>query len=155
MILYVMRHGAAEDWASGGDLARPLTAAGRAASERVAQELLGLRRCPVPRVLCSPALRAQQTAEQVARRAGAPGLQCEVFEDLRPEVPPPLELVQALKPMGEDVLIVGHWPWVESLVASLLEPGEETPHFCTAYLAGVDLDRGLLIHCVDPRYPAL
>jgi phosphohistidine phosphatase len=156
MILYVMRHGAAEDWGPGGDWTRPLTPAGLEASRRVAQALFSLRGRGLDRVLCSPALRARQTAQAVLEvlAACAPPtlLEAEVDSSLRPEAEPPLDLAQSLQSLEtQDALLVGHWPWVEALIAKLCAPGQELPRFCTAYLVGVESRSGRLVHPVDPR----
>jgi len=97
MDLILWRHAEAEDAARGGDLARPLTARGRAQSARVAAWLAA--RLPAnARVLASPARRCQETvaalgvnastvvaigpgatAEALLQAAGWPGQQATVL----------------------------------------------------------------------------
>jgi phosphohistidine phosphatase len=71
MELYFLRHGDAvtgESW-KGKDGERPLSASGAALMEREAAAIARL--CPrVDVILCSPLLRARQTAEMVVRRLG-------------------------------------------------------------------------------------
>lgn len=75
MELYFLRHGDAvsgEAW-KGKDAQRPLSAQGAALMEREAVAIARL--CPrVDVMLCSPLVRARQTAEIVARKLGRPEL---------------------------------------------------------------------------------
>jgi phosphohistidine phosphatase len=69
MEIYFLRHGDAgsrETW-KGTDARRPLSNEGAARMEREASTL-ALLRLPLDRILTSPLVRAQQTAEIVARR---------------------------------------------------------------------------------------
>jgi phosphohistidine phosphatase len=69
MEIYFLRHGDAgsrETW-KGSDASRPLSDDGAARMEREAATL-ALLRLPLDRILTSPLVRAQQTAEIVARR---------------------------------------------------------------------------------------
>jgi phosphohistidine phosphatase len=128
MLLYIMRHGPAEDRAaSGRDFDRVLTPVGREVVARSAQALhegprrLG-RRC---RVLTSPFRRALQTAEIVAAKASPP-LDVEVHDDLAADAHLPLALVRELVEVGKDALLVGHQPTVEELARELLHPVRPT-----------------------------
>lgn len=128
MNLILWRHAEAEDAApQGQDMLRPLTARGRRQARRVA----GWLDEHLPhgtRVLCSPALRAEQTARALERK----------FK-LRDELAPNgtsaqlLDLVQwpDAKPT---FLVVGHQPVLGRTVARLLgiEGGE-----CSLRKAGV------------------
>jgi len=119
MTLYVMRHGPAADRApSGRDFDRPLTPQGREAVANVARALRALRADDPLRVLASPLLRAQQTAE-VVRAIAAPNAVIETRDELAADEPPALGLVSELAALGEDALLVGHQPAVEALVRSL------------------------------------
>ena len=125
MLLYVMRHGPAEDRApTGRDFDRALTPAGREVVARSARALhearrpLGLR--PF-RVLSSPLRRARETAEIVAA-LGSPAPRVELHDDLAADAGVPLRLVRELAAAGVDVLLVGHQPIVEQLGGELLHP---------------------------------
>lgn len=69
MEIYFLRHGDAgsRDAWKGPDASRPLTDEGAARMEREAAALARLR-LPLDRIITSPLVRAQQTAEIVARR---------------------------------------------------------------------------------------
>ena len=119
MILYVMRHGPAEDRSpTGRDFDRRLTQAGAALVERSAGTLLATRGAPVPRIVASPLVRAQQTARIVLARAGESGHGFETSEALSGEKLP-LLLVEEAAALSVDTLLVGHQPTVEALVHQL------------------------------------
>jgi phosphohistidine phosphatase len=124
MLLYVMRHGPAEDRApTGRDFDRVLTASGREVVARAAKALHEARQ-PLARpcrVLTSPFRRALQTAEIVAAAAPAP-LEVHVHEDLAADAHLPLALVRELVEAGDDALLVGHQPTVEELARELIHP---------------------------------
>jgi phosphohistidine phosphatase len=120
MILYILRHGIAEDRVKGRlDAQRALTDEGRARTLGVAK---GLRKLGVgyDALLTSPLVRALETAAIVS----------EIFED-RP-VPEKLDAlaagvatassVAALKPFArlDEVIIVGHEPGLSQIAATLL-----------------------------------
>ncbi len=115
MLLYLVQHGDAlpEDV----DPARPLSANGRADAERVAALLAG-QVLGITRVLHSGKTRAQQTAEILA---------CEIARGA------PLQAVRGMNPLDdpepwaeqidswtEDVMLVGHLPFMSRLVSRLL-----------------------------------
>lgn len=123
MIVYILRHGMAEDTtpAGGDDGARRLNARGR---EKVRTAAAGMRALGLKfdAILTSPLARAAETAELVAAAyANAPAP--EVIAALAAGVPP-AETVAALKPYDGQarVMIVGHEPGL-SAVASLLLTG--------------------------------
>ena len=140
MLLYVMRHGPAEDHApTGRDFDRRLTAAGRALVLAMAEAFRAQRGAGPIRVLTSPRARARETAEIVhdtlsasregpatgsapapIRAAEQPAV--EIHNALDGEHPIPLELVSALAEGGADVLLVGHQPSVEELCRGLVRP---------------------------------
>jgi phosphohistidine phosphatase len=150
MLLYVMRHGPAEDRAATGrDADRALTREGREVVRRAARELvkargtLGSTRAWALRILSSPARRACETAETIAgelsahasapRSGPTPGdaglchrtpgpLDIEVHDDLSVDAPLPLHLIAALGEAGVDTLLVSHQPAVEELARTLAHP---------------------------------
>src|SRR6185369_16428895 len=108
MILYILRHGIAEDEApKGDDRARPLTSRGRAKMRAGAEGMHALRlRFDV--ILTSPLVRAVETSAIVAEVFGG--------KPVPQELPalaagiPPAETVHALRPFArhDHVVIVGH-----------------------------------------------
>ncbi|WP_454764306.1 SixA phosphatase family protein [Cupriavidus campinensis] len=123
MNLILWRHAEAEDLpdplslSRGADLQRPLTRRGRKQAEASARWL----RAHLPadhRVVCSPALRARETA---AALTGKP----EVIPDLAPGADVSAILAAIDWPQGhEHTVVVGHQPWMGRL-ASLLLAGHE------------------------------
>jgi phosphohistidine phosphatase len=121
-MLYIMRHGLAEDHAPGhGDGARKLTPRGR---DKIRKAAVGLRALELSFdvIATSPLARAAETAEIVGREtAGSPAPQA------MPELAAgsaPAEILAALKRSlpHEHVLMVGHEPTL-SRFASLLIAG--------------------------------
>jgi phosphohistidine phosphatase len=124
MLLYVMRHGPAEDHApSGRDFDRRLTPAGRALVLAMAKALRAQRGDrDLPRVLSSPRARARETAVIVRETLGPHGATVELSDALGGEAPIPGTLVASIAAAGADALLVGHQPAVEELVRALLHP---------------------------------
>ena len=143
MLLYVMRHGPAEDAApSGRDFDRGLTMPGRELVAQAAQRLSQARPAPLPRILSSPLVRARQTSEIVRRFVCPPDTPLELHDDLQPQDAPPLTLLHDIVATGIDTLLVGHQPSVEYLVRSLaLQPRLSLPSgFRTAMIVGLALE---------------
>jgi phosphohistidine phosphatase len=124
MLLYLMRHGPAEDHApSGRDFDRSLTPAGRAIVRSVAAALRVQRsESSLPRVLSSPRARARETAAIVREVLDPREAAVELHPALGGEVPIPRDLVEAVVAAGADALLVGHQPVVEALVRELIHP---------------------------------
>lgn len=120
MLLYVLRHGIAEDRPeSGGDFERKLTERGR---ERLGAEAAGLRALGVAPsvILTSPLPRAAETAAIVAAGlAETPDVR--ETEALAPGITT-VETLRALDPLAshDEVMVVGHEPGLGRLVAHLL-----------------------------------
>ncbi|MEA3303783.1 MAG: phosphohistidine phosphatase SixA [Pseudomonadota bacterium] len=113
MKLYLIQHG--EALSKDTDPGRALSEAGRKDVQRVASFLAGKVR--VARVLHSGKTRARQTAEILAA-AVVPDLEAEQFGGLSPN--DPVEpFVQHVEEWDEDLLVVGHLPFMEKLVARL------------------------------------
>lgn len=114
MDLILWRHAEAQDDAPrGGDLARELTHRGEKQAARMAEWLL--RHLPKEtRILCSPAVRCEQTVRALGRRY-------EIAPGLAPgaDAAQVLELVQ-WPGVDETVLVVGHQPTLGEVVAHLL-----------------------------------
>jgi phosphohistidine phosphatase len=111
MELILWRHADAEN--SEPDMERALTARGRHQAQLVA-DWLNVRLPPTTRILCSPAVRAQQTLEPLQR-------DFEVLESLGPGAEPSAMLQAAGWPAGRGtVLVVGHQPTLGQVASQLL-----------------------------------
>jgi phosphohistidine phosphatase len=129
MRLYVVQHG--DVVPERLDPERPLSAVGRRDVEAVAR-LLARAGAPVARVAQSSKLRAQQTAELLAK-ALAPGTVPEAMEGLNPN--DPIEpVVRRIGESTSDVMLVGHLPFMAKLVARLVA-GDERKRV-TAFVPG-------------------
>ena len=119
MKLYVMRHGSAEEQSpSGNDESRALTPSGRDRVKDVGRKLVELQEAP-KHIVCSPLVRALQTAEIVHAHAkvDAP---VEVNDAMSPRGDA-LSMVRAAAHAGKKrLMVVGHEPDLSILVASLL-----------------------------------
>jgi len=120
VILYVIRHGVAEDVApEGDDRLRRLTPAGRR-KMRVAAAGMNALRLRLDVLLTSPLPRAAETAALVSEALGGKPTPQEL-RALEPGVAP-VETVRALAPFaaGRHVAIVGNEPGLSGVVAFLL-----------------------------------
>jgi len=129
MKLYLVQHG--EACAKEDDPDRPLTEQGQADVDRVAAFLkqAGIK---VERVMHSGKLRAQQTAEHLAK-AIAPGLELETNGLINPNDNPKAFDWQSESWNGE-TLIVSHLPFLSKLISHLVVD-DDNQHI-TAYLPG-------------------
>lgn len=98
------------------DLERALTERGRQQADATAQWLKKNIKRKL-RVICSPALRTVQTASAYTDKP-------EIIDDLSPLADASHVLGAINWPQGDDVLVVGHQPWL-GRVASLLLAGNE------------------------------
>lgn len=113
MDLILWRHAEADDAPEGDDLDRALTPRGLKQAERMAR-WLNQRLPHRVRVLASPAVRAQQTAEVLERKF-------RTVDALAPGAGPEALLAAARWPdSAEPVLVVGHQPTLGQTVAWLL-----------------------------------
>ena len=118
MQLLLLRHGKAENSSPDGDFARRLEEKGHGQARHAARVLAAAGLLP-ELVLCSPVLRARQTAETFSEAAGMPGpvvqpwLSCGMSPETALQ-----ELV--LFPEFERLMIVGHEPDFSRLVERCL-----------------------------------
>ena len=158
MIVYLLRHGEAEDSAPGGDSARPLSTEGTVRLERAAP---GWRRivADVDRILASPLLRAQQTAA-IFRQAVAAAAPLDTEPALTPDARPSdaLVLLQHWHGKGcRGVACVGHEPHLGHLLALLLMGSERNAiPFKKGMLVAVEIEHraamlGRLLVAVSQR----
>jgi phosphohistidine phosphatase len=120
MNLYLLRHGLAVEPGTPGyaqDADRPLTPEGEGKLWKIAEglEALGLS---FDRILSSPYVRARQTAEIVAEALRAKK-KLEFTDTLTPggSRKKLIELLTHLDPAPEDVLLVGHEPYLSELIS--------------------------------------
>lgn len=136
MRLWLLRHGQAEPQAS-SDALRRLTTRGRA---EVLQSAAHLLEGPLETILCSPYVRARQTAELVVE-----ALRCRLIVEIVPWLTPensPREVLDRLYARSEaKILLVSHQPLIGDL-GGLLEHGhrQQPLPMKTASLAGFDGD---------------
>jgi phosphohistidine phosphatase len=118
MELILWRHADAEDNNPQGDLARRLTKKGRKQAERMARWLQP-RVGADWRLVCSPAQRALETVEPLAR-------EFEVCEGVSTSASARSVLREVQWPAGRDTLVIGHQPTLGEVAALLLggEAGE-------------------------------
>jgi phosphohistidine phosphatase len=125
MLLYVLRHGVAEETApEGGDRARRLTPSGRKKMRAAAKGMrdYGLR---FDLILTSPFARAAETAAIVAEAFDGQ-VPLQELPALEQGLPPP-ETLRGLRPFVRHprVMIVGHEPGLSGLIGLLLTGSPE------------------------------
>jgi phosphohistidine phosphatase len=119
MKLYLIQHG--EATTEEVDPSRPLTAKGRSDVEKIASFLKGARVCPTL-MLHSGKTRARQTAEVIAAQLG-PGCQVKEREGLAPN-DSVHGLLKEISEIPNDLMIVGHLPFLGKMASSLLTASE-------------------------------
>jgi phosphohistidine phosphatase len=130
MIISLLRHGIAVERGSPdyeNDYERPLTAKGERRTRRIAEGMLALG-LSYDLILSSPYLRAKQTAEIVAQILKTPeGVQ--LSDTLTPEGDPRqlIEVVQSDDRAPQDLVLVGHEPYLSRLISTLLTGGPNLP----------------------------
>ena len=122
-MIYLVHHGEAVP--PSVDAQRPLTAAGRAAVERLAREAAGRGVSPVE-IWHSGKLRARQTAEAYWRACN-PLAEFTATRWAQPGDPP--RLADLLEVETRDVMLVGHMPHLDRLLRRLLGDDEGLPPF--------------------------
>ncbi len=115
MKLYLIQHG--EATAEELDPSRPLTAKGRNDVEKTASFLKSAELGPMV-IFHSGKMRARQTAEIIAAQL-SPGCQVRERDGLAPN-DPVNALVNELSGMANDLMIVGHLPFLGKLAGRLL-----------------------------------
>lgn len=137
MLLYLMRHGEAEQ-AGASDAARELNRQGMLANRAVVQKF-GQQSPMIERALMSPYQRARQTATSM--RAILPTLRFEVSQDLIPDASP-YDLLDKIEQMNVmQLLLVSHNPLISNFLALLVDGTLETDRAMgTSHLACVSLD---------------
>jgi phosphohistidine phosphatase len=134
--LLLLRH-AKSSWKKPNlpDHDRPLAKRGKKEAPEVGQYLQSSNQVP-DLILSSTARRAQETAQAVAETSGFDG-QVELYQDLYMSDPASyLDILRCMPDQANRVLVVGHNPDVEDLLALLTDVKE---HMTTAALAVIDL----------------
>jgi phosphohistidine phosphatase len=132
--LHLLRHAKAITDPSLEDRDRPLAPEGRRAAERLAAWVRdeGLR---VDLVLCSPARRARETLEPIARALGVGRLEFE--EELYQADDAGLcERIRSLPDGVVNVLLVGHNPAIHTLASMLAGSGQDLDALRERFPAG-------------------
>lgn len=137
--LYLLRH-AKSSWkdASLRDFDRPLKGRGRDAAKQIGKRLASEQPPPVL-VVCSPAARARETAEIVLKQAGLKvdvNFVQRIYEASLRDL---LHVVSEIPDEKEVVIMIGHNPGFEELVAYLSGEHRRMP---TCALAKLRLDVG-------------
>jgi phosphohistidine phosphatase len=141
--LTLMRHGDAQ-WKDPevADFARPLNRRGNNEAEAIARRLSELQLIP-DLIITSPARRAAQTAETVARELNLPPRSLQYEEGLylagAEEI---LKLVRGIGPLVPHLMIVCHNPGI-SEVANILAPSPEMNGLSTAAFCSITFDASL------------
>jgi phosphohistidine phosphatase len=128
MNLYILRHAIAVEPGTPGnakDADRPITPEGERKTRQAARAMEALK-LSFDLILSSPYKRARQTAEIVARKLTA-HKRLELTNSLTPGGSPRklVELLNALKPAPDSVMLVGHEPYLSELI-SLLVAGDQS-----------------------------
>jgi phosphohistidine phosphatase len=121
--VWVLRHAKAAAQGPGGDATRPITARGRRQADAVREHIescAGDGFLP-DLVLCSPAVRARETAELVM--PALPEAAFEVDDALySQDAPGLLEWLRILDPEVSSLMVVGHNPTLQELCVLLAMP---------------------------------
>jgi len=130
MNLFVLRHGLAVEPGSVGfakDSDRPLTPKGERKLWKIGDSLEDLD-VEFDWILSSPYLRARQTAEIVAETLNL-RKKLEFCEALTPGGSPIklIEVINREKPAPENILLVGHEPYLSELISLLISGSAEIP----------------------------
>jgi phosphohistidine phosphatase len=122
--IWILRHAKAAPEGAGGDSARPLTGRGRRQADAVREhiEALKAKGADLPSlVLCSPAVRALQTAERVT--PAIPDARLEIERVLYTEgAPGVMSWLRDMDPDEESLMLVGHNPTLLEICLDLAEP---------------------------------
>jgi phosphohistidine phosphatase len=157
MLLYLMRHGIAEDRSlTGGDAGRQLTQRGTLRTAVVAK---GLDKLEVrfDRIISSPYVRARQTAEIIARIIRYEG---EIMEDRRLVPEARFEEVSDLIRENHDaeaLLFTGHEPSMSGIISGLCAGGQLMIEVKKTSVTAIEIERlrpqvaGTLLWALPPK----
>lgn len=141
MLIYIMRHGEAENFAA-SDAERPLTARGIAQSQQMAVLLASHLEGELDQVWVSPYLRAQQTWQAMVDTLPT-ATQVSSVDDITPygEAETVAGYIQATieEQQPQSLLLISHLPLVGYLTSELVA-GLQPPMFLTSAIAAIDYD---------------
>lgn len=136
MKVWILRHGEAQAHAR-SDAERELTSRGRDEVLQSAAHLLGK---PLTRIIASPYVRAQQTADLVRQALGF-SEQIATVSWLTPDSDPKQVLARLDSYAGEDILLVSHQPLVGALIGLAVHGNNQQPQpMSTASLAELEAE---------------
>jgi len=160
MLLYLLRHGIAEDHSSrGGDAYRELTEEGREKTAAALAAAKKIKLLPPELVIASPLIRAQQTAE-IALEVFAKGAKFETSEAIKPmsDITETMALIAERAKKYGSIMLVGHDPHLSSLGSALLGSSTAVIEMKKAALAKFEISRfdvprmrGYLVALLPPK----
>jgi phosphohistidine phosphatase len=136
MRIYLMRHASAAEAAGTSDALRPLTEQGHREA-REAGKALRERGAEIAVVLCSPRLRARETAELVVEGLGAE-VGIEIRDALNSGATGEVYLAE-IRAQGVPLLLVGHNPEMSAIASQL---SGQAVSFRPATVCAIDLEDG-------------
>jgi phosphohistidine phosphatase len=131
MYLYILRHGQAGKRLAVGsskDSERPLTVTGKDEVKEISKALIDLG-IKIDFIASSPLARALQTAEIVVKKLNVKKSKFEIWNELKPEGSriALYSKLEQFKP-GDSVMVVGHEPYLSTLVCDLIFDGQGDGH---------------------------
>lgn len=122
MIIFILRHGDAVESITSHDSERPLSDLGQRQATAAGKFLRSLPHQP-SMMLCSPLVRAIQTAEAVQQELGANTPQ--ISEFLTPTSDPQHIIEEVNKLRNDAILLVGHEPHLSTTISFLISGDEQ------------------------------
>ena len=160
MLLYLLRHGIAEDHSSrGGDAERELTDEGKEKTRDALTAAKKMKLAAPELVIASPLIRAQQTAE-IALEVFAKGAKFETSEAIKPmsDITETMALIADRSKEYDSIMLVGHDPHLSSLGSALLGSQATVIEMKKAALAKFEISRfdvprmrGYLVALLPPK----
>ena len=155
MILYLLRHGDAIRDTRFHDSDRPLSDSGQEQAA-AAGRFLHAGKTGIEHILCSPLLRAQQTAAAVLRELGPISLS--TTEHLTSSSDPRHILRELSELNKETVLLIGHEPHLSTTISMLLAGDERSRVMmrpcslaCLSAMASPEYNKALLQWLIHPE----
>lgn len=128
-----------EDW-DGDDSKRPLTREGEKQLEKISKAMKEMN-LKFDLILSSPFERAKRTAEIVVKNLN-PEMSLKFSDDLTPEgdLENLISEINRSKPLPENLLLVGHEPYLSKLISQLICEGDAEIDFKKAGLCKLKTD---------------